>query len=121
METKDPALELEVIPSDTSTDEGNIVKELRNIDISSSESAILNPSVIKKERSEIRPTVNIKHDSDTDELTIRNPSDVQEESPEGMITVDIVPDSDLEQIPDLNHCPDQGNANISVQFLSRIL
>ena len=45
---------------------------------------------------------------------------MQEESPEGMITVDIVPDSDLEQIPDLNHCPDQGNANINVQFLTKV-
>ena len=118
METKDPALELEVLPSDTSTEEGNIVKELRNIDISSSESAILNPSVIEKERSETRPTANIKHDSDTNELTIPNPSDVQEKSPEGMITVDIVPDSDPK---DLKHCPDKGNANINVQFLTKIL
>ena len=118
METKDSALELEVFPPDTRTKEGSIVQELGNTDNSSSESAILDPSVIEEERSEVMPTGKIGHDLAPHESTILNPSDVPEESPEGMTTVNIGQDSDPEDSKD---CPDQGIANIIVQLLTKIL
>ena len=105
METKDTALELEILRPETNTEEGNIVQDLKNIDNSSPES-----SVIEKEKSESMPTADLEHDLDPDDSTALNPSELQEESSEGRITVDIGQDSD----PANSECrPDQGNANIN--------
>ena len=105
METKDTALELGVLPPDTNTQEGSVVQDVKNNENSSSESATLDPSVIKKERSESIPMVDMEPDLDLDESSKLNTSDV---------TVDIGKDSDP---GNSKCCPDQGIVNIDVQLL----
>ena len=105
METKDTALELGVLPPATNTEEDSIVQDLKNTENSSSESATLNPSVIKNEMSESMPTVDMEPDLDPDESSKLNPS---------AVTVDVGQDSD----PRNSKCfPDQGTANIDFQLL----
>ena len=113
METKDTAIALEMLLPEMNTEEGNIVQDLKNIDNSSPEES----SLIKQERSQSIPTVDLKHDLDPDESTGLNPPEVQEESSEDRITVDIGQHSN----PTNSKCrPDQGNANINVQLPTTI-
>ena len=104
MEAKDTAIELGLLPPGPNTEEVSIAQDLKNTENSSSESAILDPSAIKKERSESMPTEDMDPDLDPDESSKLNPSDV---------TVDIGQNSDPENS---KCCSDQGIPNIDDNF-----